>query len=736
MPTTAIFDGRLIRVPYLYKHGIPANGPLTCHCGEKVILRQSRDGDKEYTEHFSHINNVKGTHKTCEYKEKPMSEWHRKMLEMNRHDTRETKREKHFVDAYDASCKRGIEFQNSSISPQDINSRDSATELDWVFNTTGQYCCVWDEIALCEIPSNNWEKAVPACKNNVILDTGKKEWILLKDRRSFYVEIDNKKRHMWIGKPITLDEVVEITCLKNTLTEAGKKYLQHSDSIEVVPIIHARCKAAMKYLDPLIRQYALDIDYERNTVYAIESVAGSGKTTTLLKLAEVNSDKKILYLAFNAAIVKEIKRKKPKNLSPYTFDALIRARYIDKYPDDGFKVQDLTPHTFGQTYKWSQNKPYKMKQDLIAKYNKFCKDVRHPKMFDFMMSKFPTSKRTQLITMWQRTRQRKLLTFAGLRKLAFVQRWFKDYIDSHYDMVFIDEAQDFDPVMLKILINDTTVPKIFVGDPRQAIYKWRGAVNAFKKLPEDAFRMEFYTTWRIGNPACDQIREAFKECWMVAGNDHPTIFHKNEEPAGRYDYLFRTWRHLLQTASKTSNIWINGFESKKPVIQRLHKSLHKYDMSEEDKAQFEDDLPNFLLEMDADELKNILSEIEARLVPKEEADCRMYTIHAYKGMEANQIRIFNDIDHKTEANVYYVALTRGKQNIYLNDPPEEEDDAENEGEEIKCEECGIQTIPEWWFSCKGHYRCTCCDMKRIRSNKGFILSIGTLKNSRLGLTRS
>ena len=49
----------------------------------------------------------------------------------------------------------------------------------------------------------------------------------------------------------------------------------------------------------------------------------------------------------------------------------------------------------------------------------------------------------------------------------------------------------------------------------------------------------------------------------------------------------------------------------------------------------------------------------------------MYTVHAYKGMENSHIRIFNDIDQEEEENIYYVALTRGKDHIYLDDPPVE-----------------------------------------------------------------
>ena len=260
--------------------------------------------------------------------------------------------------------KRDVVFQHSPISPNDIISRENTTKIDWIFDVTKQYCCIWDELAFCEIPSNNWENAIPVCKNNVILDTGKKEWILLIKKQSLLIEIEGVKRHMWVGKPILLKQVIEITCLN----KEGKRKLQVQNNLPEVSIIYARCKKSMIFLDPYIRQYALDIEYEKNMVYAIKSVAGSGKTTTLLKLAEENKDKKIVYLAFNRVIVEEIRKKRTKNLVPYTFDAFIRKIYIDKY--NHFEIQDLKPYTFGQIYSWFQNKPFKMKQAFILKFNK------------------------------------------------------------------------------------------------------------------------------------------------------------------------------------------------------------------------------------------------------------------------------------------------------------------------------------------------------------------------------
>ena len=95
-----------------------------------------------------------------------------------------------------------------------------------------------------------------------------------------------------------------------------------------------------------------------------------------------NSNKRILYLAFNKAIVNEIRKKKPKNLFPHTFDAFIRQLYINRSGE--YNITDLNTYTFGQLYTWFQNKSFKMKKAIIKKYNNFCKDIKHTEMFTFL----------------------------------------------------------------------------------------------------------------------------------------------------------------------------------------------------------------------------------------------------------------------------------------------------------------------------------------------------------------
>jgi superfamily I DNA/RNA helicase len=528
-----------------------------------------------------------------------------------------------------------------------------------------QYMRIWyGDIAICETD-------FPCEHSNAILYTGKKEWILLNSPTKYRIKIEGCLKNVWIGKVIFRDEAIKLTnAIIPSLTEIG--------NIEEVYMIYARCKASMHLLDPHMRDYVNNFPFEKNDIVSIKAVAGSGKTTTLLKLAQENSDKKILYLAFNKALANEVRLKRnkiAKNLQPYTFDAFIRQCFINKFPNKGFPIKFLNTFTFGEEYPWFQKKPARMKKTFISKFNTFCKNIKYNEMYEFMNELYPTASpftKRQLIKMWHHTKQNKLMTFDGLRKLALVQHWFKDYLDTNYDMIFIDEAQDFDPVMLEILLKDSTIPKVFVGDPRQAIYEWRGAINAFEKLPEHTNTVEFYTTWRIGEPACDKIRCKFKDCWMIAGNKNETLLHHDKEPDDKYDYLFRSWRYLLQIAATKQNVWVNDYYKKIEFIKRLHKKLQKYPLSEEEKAEFEDDLPNFLLSLSSYELEKLIADIEKNSVPKKCAMCCMYTIHSYKGMENDNIRVFNDIDHEEEENIYYVALTRGIKNIYLDSPPEDE----------------------------------------------------------------
>jgi len=679
MPNFCIFQNKLTTTEDIYKFNIDKNSEFICYtCNKRLHFRKCRNSNKNYTEHFYHQNTTKDTHIDCEndtYEivKKKKSEFHSMFSNFVKNDCKEIVRifdfKKHIVDGYDKENNLGIEFQNSKISVEDIISRDKVTELDWIFNVETQYIRrvnIGNKV-ICEIPHDNWEKAVKVVENNLFLYTGYKSWIWLIDRESYRVEIDTELKNVWIGEICSFQDVLDNTCLQYIIKD---EYIEKFNSINIefvnVSIIYARCKKSMFLLDDIHRNYINIHKFNTNDIVAIKSVAGSGKTTTLLNLSKIHNNKRILYIAFNKSLITEIKDKIKshgiKNMFPFTFDALLYNLFVSI---KGYnpEIIDLRPQFISTIIPFLDGKPYKVREFYCKQFTKFCNDIDNNDIRSFCLKKIG-NKKPLLEHLWDKVKQEKLITFESIRKQAYINRWFKSFIDTNYDLIMIDETQDFDMLMLKMLLNDTIIPKIFVGDPMQSIYNFRGCINAFNYLPKHTLIVEFYSTFRVGNPACDIIRSNFKECWMVSKSKNKTNFVNSFEPSENYVYLFRSWCILLQTAETQKNIWIYNFDKKINEIKNLHKKLQNKNYIDDEDDKFDDDLPRFLKSITLQQLQQLLNNISNNLTSFEDSNIKLYTTHSYKGLENDNIRLANDIIIK-DTNIYYVAITRGMKKILI-----------------------------------------------------------------------
>ena len=490
------------------------------------------------------------------------------------------------------------------------------------------------------------------------------EYLNIKNKKIFKIESENVVRDMYLGKVISYEELMKTSNLSIQIVN----HQLNKPNIEIVPVIYARCFHSMTFLDKIYRDYLYKHKFMKNDIIAVKSVAGSGKTTTLLELSKIHSSKKILYIAFNKSLITEVRDKisaqKISNLIPYTFDALMRDVFISKTNLEDIDIIDLKPQSLPDVVEWFEKKPYKLKNYFIKNFNKFCNQTKYSNMKTYC-EKVLGGDKNLLNTMWQKTLSYKLITFDSIRKLVEINHWSKDYLDKKYDMIFIDESQDFDSTMLKILLEDTTIPKLFVGDTRQAIYEWKGSINAFDKLPSNSLILEFYSTFRVGNPACDEIREKFDNCWMISKSNNITHIRYDVVPTEKYVYLFRNWRGLILSAQNLQNIWINNFESQMNYIKSLHSKLQNGYLESDELDEFSDDLPKFLLKLSAEELEKLITNMEKNIVNKKDCSIELYTIHTYKGLESDIVRIYNDIDTQNEKNLHYVALTRGIREIII-----------------------------------------------------------------------
>jgi len=89
-----------------------------------------------------------------------------------------------------------------------------------------------------------------------------------------------------------------------------------------------------------------------------------------------------------------------------------------------------------------------------------------------------------------------------------------------YDLILFDEAQDANPAMLDILLHQTHAQRVFVGDPHQQLYAWRGAVDAMEGLPWPvlALTQSFRFGEAIARLATDILRTFKGETRTIRGN--------------------------------------------------------------------------------------------------------------------------------------------------------------------------------------------------------------------------
>ena len=571
------------------------------------------------------------------------------------------------VDIYSSSNGKYLNIINIDDITGDKMEINYFIDLDWIIDvhdldvkhvTVGDY-------AICILPEryNNKEieyDKIDILNNKYYLYTGRSQFVRLISRKTYVVEVNKKNKKVWIGKLCDFNYITKNTCLKCVSGLKEKIGAKNTDTIDKIPIVYGRCRESMEFLDNVHRDYIYDKKLLKNKIIAIKSVAGSGKTTTLLNIAVKYKDKKILYLAFNKSLINEIsvkiRDKNIKNLYPMTFDALIYNVWKSDNKIEGCNMVDLNVSKISEILPDIKRKPFRVKKYIINMFGKFCSNIEINDIEDF-------SKEKNILDLWDKTVKNEMVTYDGLKKQALINHWCKNKIDEKYDLILIDETQDFNMVMLKILLNDTTIPKIFVGDPKQAIYQFRGCINAFDYLPDDTLTIEFYSTFRIGNPACDIICDQIDGLHMISKNMNGTEYidsWKYDLTGKKYVYLFRSWSRLINAAKSLKQIWIYNFDKQKEKIMKLFDRVQY--MDESDLAQFEDDLPYFVKSLTKSELIKMLDAVENNIVEKDDAMCHIYTIHSYKGLESPIVKLADDISVK-ELNLYYVALTRATEVI-------------------------------------------------------------------------
>lgn len=258
--------------------------------------------------------------------------------------------------------------------------------------------------------------------------------------------------------------------------------------------------------------------FQRGENLKLVAAAGSGKTTTLRLMAQANPRKRIMYLAFNRSVKEEGKRKMPLNVQVYTLHGLAYREMVRSDPNLLQKLR-LGGGQVRASHVWEALDG--QLRDLVSAYvvkatlDAFLRsNLSHPTVAMVPLRYRDLARRRRredevgaileaVKELWARM-QNPADPFP-LSHDGYVKLWAQSGPRiGGVEALLVDEAQDLDPVFAQVLEGQRGLQRVYVGDPNQEIYGWRGAVNALEGL--DAH--EAYLTWsfRFGEGLASKVR--------------------------------------------------------------------------------------------------------------------------------------------------------------------------------------------------------------------------------------
>lgn len=238
---------------------------------------------------------------------------------------------------------------------------------------------------------------------------------------------------------------------------------------------------------------------------SVRAYAGTGKTTTLVHWAHAHPRHRTLYLAFNKAVQLEAARRFPRSVTARTGHSVAFAATGRRYA--GKLVPSLRPLLVARAMDFAD-----VPSDAHALYAKW---LIH------MLQRFLASDAATILPSFAPDDARAVSWWAPRRAVRDTEELWRrmcDPTDSEIGMlhdgylkifalqrprlpyagVLFDECQDANPVLLQLVQAQTHAQQIWVGDPWQAIYGFRGAINAMDRIQTDqALRLTH--SWRFGS---------------------------------------------------------------------------------------------------------------------------------------------------------------------------------------------------------------------------------------------
>lgn len=457
------------------------------------------------------------------------------------------------------------------------------------------------------------------------------------------------------------------------------------------------------------QQDAIDLFADGGNL-AIEAGAGTGKTSTLVMLANSAPGERGQYVAFNRSLVVESAGKFPDWVRSNTAHSLAFGQVGHRYKarlDSSARITSreaaqrlgIEPMVVSDFTGAPKRLAASYLASLVTKaVTRFCQSSSReisPGHFPFidgldrpdeMMPLNNLAVRAALLPyariLWDDLHTQN--GWAPFKHEHYLKMWQLDEPRIYADYILFDEAQDANPVIADIVAQQQNSQIVYVGDSQQEIYGWTGAINALAQV-EVANRTFLTQSFRFGSAIAEVANEslaALNAELRLRGN--PAI-DSLVGPLGRPKaVLARTnavvlSRLLREQDAGTKVHVIGGGEELDRFARAVEDLKNTGHTSHPDLACFSSwaDVQAYAdLDEDGEDLRLMVKLVNqfgtaeimasvARMIPESGAELIISTAHKAKGREWSTVQIGEDFSRLKPGNqpglrLQYVAVTRAQ----------------------------------------------------------------------------
>ncbi len=456
---------------------------------------------------------------------------------------------------------------------------------------------------------------------------------------------------------------------------------------------------------------AAETPLESGQIMLLNAYAGTGKTETLRLIAQNNPDKSVLYLSFNRQTAEKAKARFPRNTACRTIHSLAFRAVGGAYKS---KLANPTPRDVIREFSVRESYIAVLALETVTKFCHSTDRVLGAQHLEKRLhNRYP-----EVVPLAQKVwaAMQDLDSPVGMSHDGYLKLWSLGAPRISADIILLDEAQDTNPVTLKILLDQRdydTSSLVFVGDHHQAIYGWRGAINAMEQVDEAAdYVCPLTTSFRFGQEIAtnaSKILNRFKDDPVLLSGLGPTNSPLPESAViGRCNaslleralpvvmrqgtvhfagtsekdgwdpyYLYEMqipldlWNLSEERVGEVKSAQIRAFQDYNEVIDQIKGDGQGAGVDRELEKHVR------LVDEYGDRLPDLIDKLRRRSRSPEKADLSLSTAHRAKGLEWRSVEMLDDFvtlwdeqaqewvesANAEEINLLYVAMTRASREI-------------------------------------------------------------------------